>query len=242
MSFTQEILVIDAGNTSIKVGIFNDSMLIRVERFAYFELLSSEFTSKYKDSLGILSSVRSTAETNELLSKFSNIKLVDDKTIPPLTIKYKTPQTLGVDRICNACGMQNKLQTDYGISIDIGTCIKFDLVSQDGTYFGGSISPGIDLRYKSLNDYTGNLPLLSNKSTPSFVGTDTNESIQSGVINGIKAEIEGMMAQYSNTYNSLTFFVTGGDAKFFELHSKNDIFADDNLTLQGLFEIYKANA
>ena len=119
---------------------------------------------------------------------------------------------------------------------------KTSSTNSNREYLGGSISPGIDLRYKSLNDYTGNLPLLSNKSTTKLVGEDTNMSIQSGVINGINAEINGFMSSYAEQFDDLTFFVTGGDASFFELHSKNDIFANENLTLLGLFEIYRHNA
>jgi type III pantothenate kinase len=134
------------------------------------------------------------------------------------------------------------MKTKYAVSIDVGTCIKFDLVSCEEGYLGGSISPGIRLRYQSLNDYTGKLPLLSNKTSVDIVGTDTELSMQSGVINGIKAEINGVMDQYRSQYSSLTFFMTGGDAKYFDIHTKNDIFADENLTLSGLYEIYKYNA
>ena len=134
------------------------------------------------------------------------------------------------------------LKTENGLCIDIGTCIKFDLVTKKGHYKGGSISPGIDLRYKSLNDYTGKLPLLSNKSNTGLVGNDTETSIQSGVMNGMNAEIYGLIKMYSKQISDLTFFMTGGDARYFDFDSKNDIFADENLTLIGLYEVYKYNA
>ena len=133
------------------------------------------------------------------------------------------------------------LKTAFGVSIDIGTCIKFDLISKNDGYLGGSIAPGINLRYRSLNDYTGKLPLLFNKSATQLVGNDTNSSIQSGVLNGMNAEINGLIKMYTEQYSDLTFFMTGGDARYFDLDSKNDIFADENLTLIGLFEIYKHN-
>ena len=107
---------------------------------------------------------------------------------------------------------------------------------------GGSIAPGIDLRYKSLNDYTGKLPLISNKLNTQLVGNDTKSSIHSGVINGINAEINGLIEMYSEQFSGLTFFMTGGDARYFDIDSKNDIFADENLTLIGLYEIYQQNA
>ncbi len=107
---------------------------------------------------------------------------------------------------------------------------------------GGTIAPGIDLRYKSLNAFTEKLPLLSNKSALPIVGKDTKTSMQSGVINGMRAEIEGLVSYYESQFQDLTFFMTGGDANFFDIQGKNDIFAVENLTLYGLFEIYKHNA
>ena len=107
---------------------------------------------------------------------------------------------------------------------------------------GGTISPGIDLRFRSLSEFTGKLPRLSNKSGLNLVGINTETSIRSGVMNGMGAEIQGIVSAYESQFESLTFFVTGGDASYFDIHSKNDIFADENLTLKGLIEIYLYNA
>jgi type III pantothenate kinase len=179
--------------------------------------------------------------TAEIISR-TNANLVNADTPTPVTIEYETQNTLGIDRLCNAVAIVSRLDSEFGVVIDIGTCIKFDLITKEGLYKGGSISPGIDLRYKALNDYTGKLPKLSNKSNTNLVGGTTASSIQSGVINGINAEINGLMDMYSMQFESLTFFMTGGDASCFDILSKNDIFADENLTLIGLFEIYKYNA
>ena len=128
------------------------------------------------------------------------------------------------------------------VSIDIGTCIKFDFVDENGNYKGGSISPGIDLRYKTLNDYTGNLPLVNDKSKTELVGNSTINSIKSGVLNGIQAELNHFIYLYSKEYQDLTFFVTGGDAVYFDFPLKNNTFVDENLTLKGLYKIYVFNA
>ena len=239
----QKVIVIDAGNTSIKAGYFLNDDLINVKRFT---MDSIKELCEWQESLNIseivLSSVLNKEDTKTIQKYFEDLFIVNNNTTLPFEIVYKTPKSLGIDRICNACYCYNHSKTKFAVSIDIGTCIKFDLIDKKSGYIGGSISPGIDLRFKSLNDYTGNLPLLSNKTLVPIVGASTESSITSGVMNGLQNEINGLMNHYSLEFNDLTFFVTGGDASFFDLESKNDIFADENLTIKGLYEIYKHNA
>jgi len=243
MENDKKVLVIDAGNTSVKAGYFKNDCLIEVKRFSLKELKK---LSIWANSLGnpstVLSSVLSKTETKEILNAFENCFIVTNETQFPFEINYSNSQTLGIDRICNASYLFMHSATPFAVSIDVGTCLKFDLMHKTKGYLGGSISPGIDLRYKSLNDYTGNLPLLSNKTVPKLVGTSTDLSINSGVMNGLKHEIISMMEQYRTDFSDLTFFMTGGDASFFDFEPKNDIFADENLTVKGLYEIYKHNA
>ena len=238
----ETVFIIDAGNSSVKVARFESGQLTEVQRFPtndFSEL--EEFISGRKGRFA-LSSVLSEKKTKEIVSMNSEIVLLQTNSPVSMKINYGTTNTLGMDRLCNAVYAFQHTETAYAVAIDIGTCIKFDLVHKTDGYIGGSISPGIHLRYKSLNDYTGKLPLLSNKSMPELVGTSTNLSIQSGVMTGMNAEINGMMDQYRERFSSLTFFMTGGDAQNFDIHSKNDIFADENLTLIGLYEIFQQNA
>lgn len=237
-----QIYVIDAGNTSIKLGHFDGGQLHNVQRFALDQIdqLLEELRGENASKI-VISSVISDAISDILLSEFDGF-LVNHAMNLPIKMEYLTPNSLGIDRLCNAVAVQSEMKTEYGVSIDVGTCIKFDLVHKTKGYLGGSIAPGIDLRFKSLNDYTEKLPLLSNKSKVSLVGNNTETSIRSGVMNGINAEIAGFVAQYESLFDSLTFFMTGGDASYFDIQVKNDIFADENLTLKGLFEIYKHNA
>ncbi len=243
MGTENQTLAIDAGNTSIKAALFRDNDLYEVQRFSIGKIddLKRWFDENNQPNV-VLSSVLSPDHTEQLKRIFTNVLHVQHTTKLPIKINYKSPDTLGIDRICNAIYSHKNSTTQRAVSIDIGTCIKFDLIDKEEGYSGGSIAPGINLRYQSLHDYTGNLPLLSNKSQASLVGKDTKGSIHSGVINGMKAEIEQMIGQYEDLFDDLTFFVTGGDMAFFDIHSKNDIFADENLTLRGLFEIYKHNA
>ena len=243
MTDNNRVLAIDVGNTSIKTGYFLNGILDSVNRFDVNKL--NEFDSWVKnfgDVRTVMSFVVSLKHTDSILKAFKNPMIIDSNSDTPLLNLYESKETLGIDRICNATFINNAIQTGYAVSIDIGTCIKFDLVNDKSEYLGGSISPGINLRYRSLNEFTGNLPLLSNKSAVNLVGNTTESSIRSGVMNGMKAEIQNLMQNYEELYPDLTFFVTGGDAGYFELHSKNDIFADENLTIKGLFEIYMHNA
>lgn len=243
MDSENKVLAIDAGNTSVKAGYFLNGELIEVKRFSLSEVQNlSEWSRSCGISKIILSSVLNVKNTKTLSQLFDFCLIVDADTPLPIPILYESPKTLGRDRVCNAAFIYLHSKTEYAVSIDMGTCIKFDLVHTSNGYIGGSISPGVDLKYKALNDYTGNLPLVSNKTMASFVGKNTSASIQAGVLNGTKAEIEGMIVQYKEQYKDLTFFMTGGDASFFDIHSKIDIFADENLTIKGLYEIYKYNA
>jgi len=186
--------------------------------------------------------VLSAEKTTILKNLFKSIHELTIHSILPIDLNYLTPDTLGMDRICNAAAIVGLNQYKNSLSIDIGTCVKFDFVSAKGVYQGGSISPGIQLRYKALNDYTDNLPLLKYNGQIALIGKNTHESIHSGVINGISGEINNLMQRYTEEYEDLTFFMTGGDAKYFDFHRKNNIFVDENLTLKGLFYIYLLNA
>lgn len=239
MNSENQVLVIDAGNTSIKIAHFANHKLQKIQRtdINNLEGILEEFSQRKT----VISSVLSQEQTNKITSLFKDSFLMNCHSKFPVKLHYKSPETLGIDRICNAVYSAKNMKSKYALCIDIGTCIKFDLTNSNHEYLGGSISPGISLRYKSLNDYTGKLPLLSEKNNLPLVGDDTKSSIQSGVINGINAEIQRLIEQYSSEYKDLTFFVTGGDAQYFDLHAKNGIFADENLTLKGLYEIYKFN-
>lgn len=243
MLHNNKTLIVDAGNTALKIAVFNVDKIEDVFRAPKDDIEAIEkIASKYGPALETaICSVRDNQFNNALSERLNVRHFITHDSLLPLPLNYLTPQTLGIDRICNAVALLSVGRTEYRVSIDIGTCIKFDLIHSEVGYLGGSISAGIELRYRSLNDYTDNLPLLSNKSGTPIVGSDTKTSIQSGVINGIEAELNGMIEKYRLAYNDLTFFVTGGDSAYFDLQAKNDIFAHENLTLIGVFEIYKRN-
>ncbi len=243
MNQNQTIFIIDAGNSFLKVGVFRDQKLEKVIRIGYEDLISyADLLNKVESKVVFISSVLSENETNKLIDIYPQSILLNKTCLFPILIKYETPESLGLDRICNSVASHFLCKGKNTVSIDIGTCIKFDFTDKNGNYHGGSISPGINLRYKSMNDYTGKLPLIKDRLTSNLIGGNTLNSMRSGVINGIKAEIDQFIHLYSQQYQDLTFFVTGGDAVYFDFPLKNNIFVDENLTLKGLHQIYLVNA
>ena len=125
--------------------------------------------------------------------------------------------------------------------VDAGTAVTYDFVSADGTYLGGNIAPGIELRLKSLHDYTGALPLVQARGDAPMLGHDTETAIRSGVINGIRNELEGYVNELSAIYPAVLVFLTGGDAEFFDIKAKSTTFAVPDLVLRGLARITEFN-
>ena len=150
---------------------------------------------------------------------------------------YETPETLGVDRIALVSGAVKKFPNKNILIIDAGTCITFDFVNDKTVYFGGAISPGIEMRYKSLHAFTSKLPILEKNYPQNFIGKNTIESINSGIVNGVTQEIKGVINQYKKKYTDLTVVLTGGDINFLAKQLKSSIFAHQNFLLEGLNEI-----
>ena len=235
------IQCIDAGNTAIKLAVFKHNELQEIQRFDSFETLSTKLSSEYPI---VLASVREDDFAQKLRKQFAIYEITPQSSLP-FTNSYQG--NLGADRLCNVSGMyaalNKKDNLGGGLAIDIGTCVKFDYMNPKFIYIGGSISPGIKIKFRSLNDYTALLPLLT-EPYPTFdlYGNSTESSMFAGVLGGIKGEIAWRMENYRKLDPNITIFITGGDAHHFDLAQKNGIFADENLTLIGIHEIYKFNA
>ena len=149
---------------------------------------------------------------------------------------------MGKDRIANAVGIWSLNKHKDSLCIDLGTCIKYDLVSREGVYLGGNISPGMEMRYKALAHFTDKLPLVNPQPYKTKYGVDTTSSIVHGVQEAITHEINGFITRYTNEFIDLTIFMTGGDLNYFDKVYKNSIFANSDLTVVGLNEILIYNA
>jgi type III pantothenate kinase len=168
---------------------------------------------------------------------------LDHSTPIPLENSYRTPETLGYDRIAAAVGAYTIYPGKNVLVIDAGTAITYDIVTSEGTFVGGNISPGLDIRFKSLNKYTNRLPQLERPGEkPGLLGSSTSEAIQSGIVNGLLFEVDGFIEAFKGKYAKLQVVLTGGDAKYFEGKLKSSIFVDLNLNLIGLNRILEHNA
>jgi type III pantothenate kinase len=235
-------LVIDIGNTFIKLAVFEkDSMIKSLVKKEINKEVIDAFFSEYKIERGIFSSVRGLEEEESLLKNYNFLQLTH-KTPIPLTIKYKTPETLGLDRIAAAVGSFGSFSNSNMLVIDMGTCVTFDFINAKNEYLGGAIAPGLKMRFKALNHFTRKLPIVDfDKEKLKMIGDTTESSIVSGVYGGMKHEVEGVINSYVSQYESLKVVVTGGDINLFDLEPKNRIFADEFLVLKGLNEILKYN-
>ncbi|MBL4592262.1 MAG: type III pantothenate kinase [Flavobacteriales bacterium] len=236
-------LVIDIGNTLVKLAVFEGDKLL--ETIVEKQLEESLIVSLYENhniKKGIYASVRASNEDETLLKKY-NFYPLSHLTPLPLAIKYKTPETLGIDRIAAVVGAKVKFKNTDLLVMDLGTCITYDFVNSKNEYLGGAIAPGFQMRFKALNHFTGKLPLVNfNVANLKLIGNTTETSIVSGVYNGMKNEVIGAINSYLSQYETLKIVVTGGDINLFDLEPKNRIFADEFLVLKGLNEILNYNA
>jgi type III pantothenate kinase len=235
-------LVIDIGNTLIKIAVFKQNQLLEVNQYEAIEPgMLDTLLDQYKPARGIVSSVKKDtgAWQNQLEAK---IPLLHFNTLMTSGIKnhYLTPQTLGPDRLAAVIGAANLYPGQNSLVVTGGTAITYDGVDAAGNYFGGSISPGLNMRYKALNYYTAGLPLVeADTDFDAGYGNDTTTAIRSGVQNGIKYELTGFIESYKTEGQQLNIILSGGDSNFFDTLLKNSIFApyikiEPYLVLKGL--------
>lgn len=202
-----------------------------------------EFLQKYPFTRGIIGSVFGiTAEAERQLKKitFPLLHLNADTPIP-IRNDYRTPETLGTDRLAAAVGAYTQHPGRNILIIDAGTCLTYEFINQEGHYRGGCISPGLQMRLKALRAFTAKLPLIDSEGDVPEVGYDTETSIRTGVIQGMKFEIEGHIRHFQEKYSDLLVFLTGGDNFNFDSKIKNLIFADKFIVPRGLNRILAYN-
>lgn len=231
-------LIIDIGNSSVKIAVFEPHELLKTWRCNVDKLPNkvSEICTQYPKISQLL--VSSVTEFSDLLfselSHYGKVYVLHHKLKMPFKNLYTTPETLGLDRLALVAAATQHYPKTNALVIDAGTCITYDFVDANAHYFGGAISPGLKMRYKALNNQTAQLPLLHPSNLKSYIGTSTEASIHSGVVHGIVQEIQGVISTYSSDYSDLTVILTGGDANFLCKQFKISIFANSNFLLEGL--------
>ena len=237
-------LVVDIGNNFFKLGIFENSNLV----FSFFDKndkidveIEKIIRSYSKITSALISNV-SSIKINDILNKL-NIKIyeLDSTFIFPFKLNYKTPESLGNDRLALAAAATILFPNSNNLVIDAGTCITIDFIDNNNNFIGGSISPGVKMRYDSLNHYTANLPLLKNENNFNYPGDSTNASIHAGIIGGVSNEINGFIKQINSRNDKVNVILTGGDAKILSKTLKITIFANQNFILDGLNSILNLN-
>jgi len=237
-------LIIDIGNTLTKIGVFEGNQLIEFQRMDGTDLAQiASVSMKYSGiKAAIISSVSISVE--ELLSgvRFEFTPLIlNQRTRLPFQNMYKTPDTLGKDRLAGVAAAYFYFPMQDALVIDAGTAITYDLITSSGEYLGGSISPGIRMRYRALHTFTERLPLLEMTDHFELIGNSTNSAIHSGIMNGILIEVSGVIEMYRQRYPALKIILTGGDYNYFDKQLKVKTFAAPNLVLEGLNHILNYN-
>ena len=236
-------VVLDIGNSLLKAGLFKNNKLVKKYNFEVDYYNNIKNLLETNDVLfSIVSNVSNPNKRliNLLNSKTKLIKFNTDLNVPFIN-KYKTKKTLGDDRVALITSALIQYPNENVLIIDLGSCITYDLIKSNKEYVGGAISPGLKMRYKSLNTFTSNLPLLEPKDANYLIGKNTEESIHSGVINGIIGELNHSISQYKSDNKEIKIILTGGDSKFLFNKIKNSIFATSNFLLLGLNFLIELN-
>lgn len=237
-------LCIDFGNTNYKAAIFQSDRMVERYQFKANEAIPTlqKLISLYNPQKSILASVVNHEEgIVKLLREHTSYLQLDLSTKLPFLNAYGSPETLGHDRIALVAGLSRQFPQENSLVISIGTCITYNFLARNNAFRGGSISPGVEIRLRAMSEFTQKLPLIHREGHLSLLGYDTETSIRSGVMNGIAAEIDGMLERYEQQYGRINAVLTGGDAPFFESRLKNRIFADTNFLFKGLYAILEHN-
>ncbi|WP_295673928.1 type III pantothenate kinase [uncultured Mucilaginibacter sp.] len=236
-------LVIDIGNTFTKIAVFKqDELVFNAQYQQLDEAIIGDLLIDHQISRAIISTVKNKRDEDwqQFLAQSTSLFYFNAAMNRLIKNHYLSPETLGADRLAAVTGAHYLYPGNDNLVISGGTCITYDWVDAGGNYFGGSISPGLNMRYKALNNYTAGLPLVdADESFSAFFGNNTTSSMLSGVQNGIKYELTGFIESYRANENDLNIVLSGGDSIFFDTLLKNSIFApcikiEPYLVLKGL--------
>ena len=246
-------LVIDWGNSSLKTAWFEGDALTATSHYESPDALLADFAIRLANRRGpqsvlVSSTNRSADEIRTRLTGLgSQVQVLDAQTPVPIRKAYDTPHTLGTDRVAAAVGAMALFPGQNCLVFDLGTCLTADLVDQEGTFQGGLISPGLRMRFRAMHEQTARLPLIeiaideSDRGWPGLTAKNTRQAMQSGVVNGLLFEMNGIIETYRSEYPDLVVLVCGGDAPVFESRLKEPIFAIPELVLVGLNRILRYN-
>jgi len=236
-------LCFDFGNTRLKVASFQNTKLTDVIIIDSDSLISIDNLLKRFDSQrSILSSViNHNPEIENLLSAKTKFHKLNHLSKLPFTTPVGKPETIGADRLALSAAAVYFFPKQHNLVIGLGSCITYNFINADHEFLGGGISPGMEMRMKSLNQFTAKLPIVTPDGNVPLIGYDTVSNILSGVVMGMANEIDGFINAYKERYGNFNVHLTGGDLVYLAPHLKNQIFADPELIFKGLYAISEVN-
>jgi type III pantothenate kinase len=235
---------LDFGNTRQKAAVFSGDQVKDVIVLEA-DLLSSikKLTEQFNPQQVILSSViNHDPEIENFLNSKTNFFKLTHTTKLPFTIPVSKPETVGADRLAIAAAAVTFYPGMNNLAIGMGSCITYNFINQSAELVGGSISPGMEMRFRAMHEFTAKLPLVNADWNVPLIGYDTKTNLQTGVVMGIAKEIDGIIDAYSEKYGNFNVLLTGGDLGIFQPHLKSKIFADPQLIFKGLYAICQFNA
>ncbi len=233
----------DFGNTRLKAAVFEQDQLKEILILNDDSRESmEEIIAQFKPSFSILSSViNHQPVVEELLAKNTSFHKLSHQTKLPFTTPVGKPETIGADRLALCAASVHLFPGKNNLAIGIGTCITYNFINNQNQFLGGSISPGLEMRFKSMNQLTALLPLVKMEWNFPLIGYDTKTNLLSGVAWGMAKEIDGIIDAYAEKYGNFNVLLTGGDTVHFAPLLKNMIFADPQLIFKGLYAISEFN-
>lgn len=236
------ILTLDFGNTKTKSAVIENLTIISTAIFDASDSIANvrKIIAEQPTITAIVISSVIKSKFEQLQKEFPQLAVynIDNSTSFPFCNLYSTPDTVGIDRLVLTAAAYYTYPKQNRLIIDAGSCITFDFINKKDEYLGGSISPGLAMRYKAIHYFTENLPLLTPEHPISYIGNSTKSSIHSGIVNGLLSELDQGINRYISEYPDLTIILTGGDCDFLAKRLKNSIFAHNYFLAEGLAALY----
>lgn len=238
----QRTLCLDFGNTRLKCAVFNHELEEVIVMAGETVTVVEDLLQRYQPAKVILSSViNHDPAIEELLAAKTQFHKLGSGSKLPISIPVGKPETVGADRLALSVAAVHLYPKQHNLVVGLGSCITYNFINKLGQFLGGSISPGMEMRFKAMHEYTALLPMVKADSNFPLIGYDTKTNMLSGVIMGMAKEIDGIIDEYALKYRNFNVLLTGGDMAFFVPHLKNRIFADPYLIYKGLYAISEYN-
>ncbi len=236
-------LCFDFGNTRKKVALFRGDQIAEAVVLPDDSVQTIEdLLTRFQPDKSILSSVIDhNAEIETVLAARTKFHKLSHLTKVSFTTPVGKPETIGADRLALTAAAVHFYPGNNNMVIGMGSCVTYNFINKYHEFVGGGISPGLEMRLKSLNYYTAKLPVVKASSNVPLFGYDTDTNILSGVVLGMAKEIDGFIEAYQEKYRNFNVLLTGGDIVYLAPHLKNRIFADPDLIFKGLYAISEVN-